>query len=299
MINDGFIELQEKNCKSVGGKIKQTLYIGVWRNAMCPSIIDWYKEGVDFVISSKEGTIEVSREDLDNTSNYAQTESGKVSMSRNLTIKPTLDSKLVQRLNLITIENEGSNGEVFKSYSDGGFHFQLVLENEKTGAEWTQLGLNAKCANFMDVFYSDFKSDTEFSMDFTIENDYIHYMDGLMGDNYALPQELEQIQINYTNITNTSTDLTISGIELVDPELATFDDSIQVVVKDEETSETLGTQSTTSGDITLPIDFSTNKNLKIDFMYRFNTNLYIVAKSELYASSESKKQKTKIKEQEK
>lgn len=283
-MDNSYLDLQ--TCGTSSTSLVQKIEIGVWREAKCPTLIDWFEEGKDFILIERGGDgIQVSREDNSPNGAWKTTKSGEVTAGRSITIKCDSKHKLYQKFMSIQIENQGSNGKVFQIYSDGGFHFRITLEDgsiETLTFSWQELWLNAKIEGFLDTFWQDFANNEDgVELTFLFERDPLYFLEGTLDENFSIPESFAKISIanDVPEITNAG--ITISNVILTDPDLAAYSSEVRVEVVDETgTTISQGDYDVEVSPQILITESFVPGEYTVKYYYKYNSTQYNLLKME-------------------
>lgn len=273
MIDENIYDLQK--CSASSSSVVTGIKIGIRRENICPAPLDWFVKDEDFIqVERGSDGFVVAREETDPNGAWATTKSGLVTNERSLTIQATRSSRLVQRMMQIAIENQGSKGRVFQGYSDGGFHIIVELKDETIGLSWIEVSPNVKTGNIMDTFWNDYEADeSQFEFTFSIEEDPVYYLNGVYGDNFALPGSFGKIEITNDVPVITATEITISNLAFVDPDTAAYSSVLTIKTKDStglEIAQNVDTDVVVT-DIILSGDFVTGESYVISYYYEYSS----------------------------
>lgn len=240
--------IAEQICSSGAVGIETILEIGLWRNGYtCPDRIDWFVEGVDFIIvETTSGSFEVERVELQSNKSLAQTKSGGVTHNRSFAILPTYNGRLWQKMLDIQIRDAltGDAGSLYKKYSDGGMHMRISNMTEDGSFGIRSIALNCKVPTWPDVMAIDtVAEDAQFDFEMTIEREEIFEMYGVIPDGFAKPTSAQGITVSYGDITTSGQNVTVSNIVLNDPDLYAYDETIRVNVITETSTQHFDVQS--------------------------------------------------------
>ena len=283
--------LSQQICGISTQNLEVVLEYGLWKSGEsgCPDHIEWFQEGGDFVVISREGTLEVSREDIEDSSTaYKQTTSGQVEWTREMTIKPTFGSRLYQKFMDIQIRDGqgGYNGQLYRIYSDGGAHFRITINSLDGSFSLRQVSLNVKLSSFLDTFFLDLNdNEVEATLSHMVEYSPIYEIIGELPNTFAVPTGTTAPEITLGTITNTLTSLDITTVDLIDPDFFAYDENVKIKLYDEndilidEVDVLSGSPATFSG------TFTTGQNLKIQAGYSLSANYQYFIKVEEYLTT--------------
>lgn len=267
--NDDYLDMQQ--CLQASGSFTSIFEIGLWVTGWtCPDRIMWFVEGVDFtLVDVTEGSIEVSRDDVDSNTAVQQTRSGKVTHSRKWAVLPTLNGRLWQKMLDIQMRDAAGpeKGKLYQNYSDGGMHMRMshVLEDGSFGIR--EVALNVKVPTWPDVMYTDFRStDAKFDFECTVEWGEKFEMVGVVPEGFATPTSATAITIENDGIEATEESIVISSIVLNDPMLYAFNERVKVQVIDAQ--DNINAFIVESGaDLTIPAADYQGQDVTIQFGY--------------------------------
>jgi hypothetical protein len=223
-----FKDLQEK-CGMSSSSTIRNIQPGISLFGKCQDDILWF-DSSDVNIISDEGEIKVSREDVENNSNYKETTSGKIEGTKTITIKPNFGSKFIQKMMEIQMRAQTDNGETLKKYSDGGFHLKTTLEDSEGNFQIVILDLNMKFEGDFDALGKNFSDgELEMELSFMIERPSSTLILGVLPENFGFSEDFEAPEISGGTTTTTATEVTVKSAVLTDT-LGCTDGNIYYVV---------------------------------------------------------------------
>lgn len=287
MDDNSYLDLQ--NCGLSTSNVDVKLELGVWRTGeQCPDIIDWFVEGIDMIVVDRDAELKVNREDQENSStSFKTTTSGEVEWTRSLTIKPSFGSRLYQKFMDIQARDSlgGYNGELYRIYSDGGFHFRTTYTDRNGDFVAQQVALNVKLETFLDTFFLDLNNtDTEAELSFMIEFPPIYTFEGSLPTTFGVPTAIGDISIEpgtieILDIDGTSSEIVVSGATLVDADGYVGNDNVYISAFDATgaslgsgiaisgSTVTIGSTSIAEGDvITIKYSYSATDNFYYTYL---------------------------------
>lgn len=202
---DVLVEIGISQSVVVNGAQVQGISAGI-----CPDEIVWYNDEEHFkTLTALTGTLEVSRETVeDGDSNFTVTNSGLITWTKDIGIKFEHDSEYLAAIRNIIMSDSinGYEGALIQAYSNGGFHMRVTLTNAAEGYALKEVILNAKTANFVDLF-AEIDDEAEFTQSFNVEASPLYELQGNVSKALGLPFD--------ATITSTEsisgTDITVSA----------------------------------------------------------------------------------------
>lgn len=220
----------------------------------CPSPIVWFERDKDFnMIEFAQGEISVEREDVTSNLPLKQTEGNMLSWSKSFPIQAKEGSKLQQYLLEIMINERSSerNGSGIIAYANGGIHYErTVIYNPGQTNEFQvkMVFLNLKAENFPDVYSGDVTTDTTYEWSILVEDFPYYFISGTVPTSFAVPAGGIAPSIGYANAELTFDSVTLTNVELLDPDMFAESDNIIVRLLDLDTLEQLDIKTIVSGD---------------------------------------------------
>lgn len=210
-----------RHCEADNNMYKTYIYFGLNEtDGSCTDNIIWYQAGVDFQITDKEGKMEVNTDDIDETGHAYQRQAvSNITHERSFTIRPNLNSTLVQKLLEIEVRDgiEGREGELILEYAQSGAHWKIVLEAPTFTL--TQYAFDCTFPNWGDVMFNNSTaSDAELELNANIQWGMVYEMEGTIPTDFGIPAGVQEITIVRGSKEYSSGQLTITGMSINDPD---------------------------------------------------------------------------------
>lgn len=202
-----------------------------------PPEIVWYstEQGHFTLDSLPSGNISLNREDIEDDSEWTQTEAGQASQELAYTFKSSYSSEFIQALETIQISDSvnGHDTKLIKAYSNGGFSVRVRRVDNATGTQTNKIFLGVKFDEFPDTFHGA-DSETTYEMTFLVEDSPVFE---LMGDHTSLGLPAGSITSSITG-TATPTELTITAnLELSDEIINVSSTDVHIQIFDTGSSD--------------------------------------------------------------
>lgn len=270
-----YVDYQQ--CLGSNSNTDRTYFIGVSSEPVCPATeIEWFKSGVDFDITEiGENAIEGSADDLELAgANYEAIINNKIKEELTLSIKPSFNSRLWQRLSSIQMEDalQRKNGALIKAYLNGGFHLLITTKGKDLNFDkvYTNL-ISTTLPN--DVLQN--WSDNELSAELSFQNIHQPYYDlKQLPVGMGTPSDFTTPTITIDRVTVSASDIGLTPT-LQDEDEVAINNDILVSAYDKN-DQLVGSTKVTSGTkATINGTFNTGDNYKVICGYFVAENLPI------------------------
>lgn len=283
--------LDLRNCNKATIDIKVIREMAFLKNAYnCISDLLWFKETDDFkILTYDPDEIEISREDVVSNLALKQTSAGagSIEWAKEIGITAEAGSSFLQYITSINASEKinGKEGNTILAMANGGFWFRetfIINEGEVDEFIIRMVYPNLKLESWINPLSGNKTAETEHTLAIKVEDWPLTEFGGTAPLGFAIPKDMEPIEITYTDVTLTSSTLTFTGLNLVDSNAIPLIDiditePITISVYDDATGELLVDKQTfpeTNATAVISGDFP-NGSYKISIGYVMDTNLYI------------------------
>lgn len=238
---------------------KKIIKIGLDQDAtQCPCQVFWFVDGKDFTEGdTRDGSMEFDTDDVDDTSTTLKRQSiGQLGWTRTLNVVPKLNSKLVQFMAEIQIRDavEGYEGALLQMYAQKGWHIEIQTLALDGSWSRTEVCMNVKCSNWIDVNWADDSvDDAKAELNFIIERMPKYILKGRPKNN-GIPTSMKDVEFDLSNIKITSTkenddsnSITVKDVTFKDEDSIGVD-TFRITATDIESNTVIGFGDAKSGE---------------------------------------------------
>lgn len=281
-----------RNCLNTTLDIKKVVDVAFVKDAFnqCTSELIWFKENEDLSIAVYDPD-EVAIAHADVTSNLALKQTvagaGSIEWAKTIEIKANYNSSFIQYIKEINSSEftSGKKGDGVLALANGGFWVrETIIVNEGQPNEFREETVfpNVKLMNWIAPFSGNITSETNYTLEMSIQDWPATYAFGNYPSGWATPNGKEAVLIESTGVALTDTDLTFTALKITDTDNlhdVTITEPVSISVYDVDNN--LLVTETFAGDNTnavLTFDFTLHDTVRYAISY-YMANDFLISYS--------------------